>query len=381
MLKKTIRRLGALAMVLAMAVSVFAVNASAVSMGPSSDAKTISDGFKKTVTIANEMDTAGGLNDYGKFVGGNVLAPNVTFTYNVAAGETHTVSFKSEDGKSSSDVYVMAGPVKDGSPAIGSTAFSPTMATSNNEKYAFNVWSDITFAEDLFKGPGIYEYKITEDDTGYDGIENDKRDIYMYVYVVNKKDVDYGNEVDRVILAAKDSNGKMSKVNGFNNSYNLDNSDDQKGVLDLTKVVEGLFGDKQHNWEFYITVNGPEGEMYKTNYGDSNTLTSGKRKLIGLAHGDHLYIYGVTAGDSFTITETNANQNGYTTTYTVGKQGAKTEYNEKITGSGAKLVTVYNKAQDTPSTGVIMTIAPYALMVVLAGAFAVVFLTRRNRAE
>ena len=31
--------------------------------------------------------------------------------------------------------------------------------------------------------------------------------------------------------------------------------------------------------------------------------------------------------------------------------------------------------------GVIMTIAPYALMVVLAGAFAVVFLTRRNRAE
>ena len=121
--------------------------------------------------------------------------------------------------------------------------------------------------------------------------------------------------------------------------------------------------------------------MYKTNYGDSNTLTSGKRKLIDLAHGDHLYIYGVTAGDSFTITETNANQNGYTTTYTVGKQGAKTEYNEKITGSGAKHVTVYNKAQDTPSTGVIMTIAPYALMVVLAGAFAVVFLTRRNRAE
>lgn len=38
------------------------------------------------------------------------------------------------------------------------------------------------------------------------------------------------------------------------------------------------------------------------------------------------------------------------------------------------------KDASTP-TGVIMTIAPYALMVVLAGAFAVVFLTRRNRAE
>ena len=381
MLKKTIRRLGALAMVLAMAVSVFAVNASAVSLGPSSDAAVIENGFKKTVTIANEMDTAGGLNEYGQFVGGNVLAPNVTFTYNVAAGETHTVSFKSEDGKSSSDVYVMAGPVKNGSPAIGETAFSPTMSTSNSGNYTFNVWSNITFAENLFDEPGIYEYKITENETNYDGIENDQREIYMYVYVVNHEDGAYGNKVEHVILAAKDSDGKMSKVNGFNNSYNLDDSDGQKGVLDLTKVVEGLFGDKQHNWEFYITVNGPQGEMYKTNYGDANTLTSGENKLIDLAHGDHLYIYGVTAGDSFTITETNANKNGYTTTYTVGKQGERTEYSEKITGKGAKLVTVYNKAQDAPSTGVIMTIAPYALMVVLAGAFAVVFLTRRNRAE
>ena len=88
----------------------------------------------------------------------------------------------------------------------------------------------------------------------------------------------------------------------------------------------------------------------------------------------------MTAGDSFTITETDANKDEYTTTYTVGTDAVKS-YDNEITATGAKLVTVYNKAQDTPSTGVIMTIAPYALMVVLAGAFAVVFLTRRNRAE
>lgn len=44
-------------------------------------------------------------------------------------------------------------------------------------------------------------------------------------------------------------------------------------------------------------------------------------------------------------------------------------------------MTVKNDKKGTSPTGVIMTIAPYALMVVLAGAFAVVFLTRRNRAE
>ena len=40
-----------------------------------------------------------------------------------------------------------------------------------------------------------------------------------------------------------------------------------------------------------------------------------------------------------------------------------------------------NTKQITTPGGVIMTIAPYALMLVLAGAFAVVFLSRRNRAE
>ena len=40
-----------------------------------------------------------------------------------------------------------------------------------------------------------------------------------------------------------------------------------------------------------------------------------------------------------------------------------------------------NTKQITTPGGVIMTIAPYALMLVVAGAFAVVFLSRRNRAE
>ena len=43
--------------------------------------------------------------------------------------------------------------------------------------------------------------------------------------------------------------------------------------------------------------------------------------------------------------------------------------------------TVTNTKNASTPGGVIMTIAPYALMVVLAGAFAVVFLSRRNRAE
>ena len=365
MLKKTIRRLGALAMVLAMAVSVFAVNASAADT-LKSDAKTFTSLFEKTVTIKDEKDKTA-----------HVLAPNATFEYEVATGTSGNVTFNSADGASSTQVYVKAGPVGQNTPTIGSTAFTPSMAAAGDYKYTKT--SDITFAEGLFTAPGIYEYKITEKDVTYDGIVKDTRTIYMYVYVVNKendkKEV-IGYTVSQVILATKGTDGKMSKVAGFNNLYDLGGTN---GQFDLTKVVEGSFGNKEKEWEFKIAVTGPEGEEYKTN--NNITLKAGdKATTIKLKHGEHFIVYGVTAGDSFTITETDANKDEYTTTYTVGTDAVKS-YDNEITATGAKLVTVYNKAQDTPSTGVIMTIAPYALMVVLAGAFAVVFLTRRNRAE
>ena len=366
MLKKTIRRLGALAMVLAMAVSVFAVNASAADT-LKSDGKTFTGLFEKTVTIKDEKDKTD-----------HVLAPNATFEYEVATGTTGNVTFNSADGTTSTQVYVKAGPVGQNTPTIGSTAFTPDMAAADNYKYTKT--SDITFAKGLFTAPGIYEYEITEKDVTYDGIVKDIRTIYMYVYVVNKendKNEVIGYTVNQVILATKGTDGKMSKVAGFNNLYNLDGTN---GQFDLTKVVEGSFGNKAKDWEFTIAVTGPTGEKYRTNKNNIQLKAGEAARPIQLKHGEHFIVYGVTAGDSFTITETDANKDEYTTTYQVGTDEVKS-YNNGITATGAKLVTVYNKAQDTPSTGVIMSIAPYALMVVLAGAFAVVFLTRRNRAE
>lgn len=63
-----------------------------------------------------------------------------------------------------------------------------------------------------------------------------------------------------------------------------------------------------------------------------------------------------------------------------GYETTKTGDNGTI-DSATATAAFTNKKDATTPTGVIMTIAPYALMVVLAGAFAVVFLTRRNRAE
>ena len=359
MLKKTIRRLGALAMVLAMAVSVFAVNASAAG-----DTKLSSDpteaSFKKTVTI--DGDTTD-----------HVLAPNTTFEFDVAAGDTHTVKI------GDNSAYVKAGPMNP-APTIDSTTFTPE-TVAKSDRTGYEVTGKIKFAAGTFTAPGIYEYKLTEKANSYDGITVDNRTIYMYVYVVNKEENGKvtGYKVQEAILATYDATTqKMTKGAGFINTYTVDETN--AGKIDLTKVVEGAFGNKEYPWEFNITVKGPTGEKYKTN--SDVVLTSGESKTIYLKNDEHFIIYGVTAKDEFTIVETKANTEGYKTTFTVGKTETRTEYTSAgIKDSGAKLVTVYNKEQNTPATGVIMTIAPYALMVVLAGAFAVVFLSRRNRAE
>ena len=120
------------------------------------------------------------------------------------------------------------------------------------------------------------------------------------------------------------------------------------------------------------------------------TLTSGEPSAVFELSGDqYAMIYGLSEKDTFTVTETTANSAGYKTTYGVATgitdgditvNGTTTINNEEM-GTTDKTATVRNDKSPSTPTGVIMTIAPYALMVVLAGAFAVVFLTRRNRAE
>lgn len=75
---------------------------------------------------------------------------------------------------------------------------------------------------------------------------------------------------------------------------------------------------------------------------------------------------------TYTVTEDSYTDVGYETKY---------DNQTGTINTAATNVTVTNTKAGTTPGGVIMTIAPYALMVVLAGAFAVVFLTRRNRAE
>lgn len=346
MLKKTIRRLGALAMVLAMAVSVFAVNASAVVTNPK---------ITKTVEAAD-----------------NVKAPATSFNFTIGNGDATrlddgTPVYKGETG----GVTFMNGET------TGTITFDATGALSKS--------ADLKFNTAKFPRPGVYAYTISEvvpGDDKYDGMNYAPQTKTLYVYVVNG--------TNGLVVDGCEFLNETNKGDGvFTNIYTTSN-------LKVIKKITGTQGVQGDKFSFTVTVTGADGEQYTMIIPDGNggtntvTLTSGEPSAVFELSGDqYAMIYGLSEKDTFTVTETTANSAGYKTTYGVATgitdgditvNGTTTINNEEM-GTTDKTATVRNDKSPSTPTGVIMTIAPYALMVVLAGAFAVVFLTRRNRAE
>ena len=369
MLKKTIRRLGALAMVLAMAVSVFAVSASAVD---SEQKQPTPDITKKIVKEAG------------------VYLPEATFTFNAVA-----------DGKSTDTKYDT--PTAD--EALGAT--KGVLGTIKSEPKD----SDLTKTEvevgkltisvnkSAFKGPGTYYYTITE--TGsYDGMKYDTTSKTFIVMIgANDEVLSYG------FINSKEDTTKNDGI--FTNIYKDEGN--HKGPHDLVikKEVIGTAYDASLTYDFWVTITNVNKTEEWYNVVSSKTTTNstkieaGKRTKITVAKDETVTIKGLSPQDTYIVEEADYTGDAYkyevpTATKKVGNSDAtsleltKTEGDDKAytfkTGTQTmtaenNTVTVTNKKDFATPGGVIMTIAPYALMVVLAGAFAVVFLTRRNRAE
>ena len=346
MLKKTIRRLGALAMVLAMAVSVFAVSASAAG--------------EAEVTVYQPTGTATITKQITKEE--NVLAPNGNYTFTATP---------------------VNGAPADGIALSGRITSAPS-ATNDIGKTTVNATGAITITATAakFPRPGTYQYKITEaagtyaDGTAYDAIE-----YTLDVTVARNEDDSFG------IMAMILKNG-TTKSEVYTNPYSP-NHETQKNYV-VKKVVTGNQGDKNQNFQFTFGVtnsqdNGENGKQYyyvitrrAPAANETGTIKSGDTVTTTLKHDEYVTIYGVSETDTVTANETatNADKNGY---QDLGYTMTSNIVTNETTGDKTQTVT-NDKAIETPG-GVIMTIAPYALMVVLAGAFAVVFLSRRNRAE
>ena len=338
MLKKTIRRLGALAMVLAMAVSVFAVSASA-------------EGASATDTT-NAVHMVKRVNK-----GTHTYAPTATFSFTVDnAGASEGITNPHTD--------------KNPVVTVGTAVFTPAESDKNVTSVSKDVQIDVKY--DLLPAPGIYYFRITEVIGNVAGVSYTGGSKILAVYK-------YSNGTNKCMFV---NDKKTDKIDGtFDNSY------ENKADLTIAKTVEGEMGNKNMDFQFTLKINDTVAANKQVTKvaadGTESTISTDDAGHFTLKHGEKIVVKDLEAMDTYEVTENT--YAGYTTSVngspnTLTNSSNMTKSENELT-SAAKDVAYVNTYTATTPTGVIMNIAPYALMVVLAGAFAVVFLTRRNRAE
>ena len=340
MLKKTIRRLGALAMVLAMAVSVFAVNASAVedSSSETEPATTSNVELDKIYKNGNENVTN--------------IAPDEEITFSLI--DTNPVTVE-DSNKYTVDTLPRDIQVKK---AQGDKKIKVTLPAYANDAI------------------GTFTYTLKEDNMGTAGVTYNTDTITVVVQRTwVGTTVSEGVNTTYLIYTGN----KENKAYQFENTY-------ESGSLTVTKNVTGKLGNKSAT--FHVTVTFTSDKVVRNNitngsdiviapnawvYNDRTKKYEATTSAFEVTNGTSIQLDNIPYNVSYSVVEAEADADGYTTT--ISDNGVGT------IASATKTVTIENNKENTAPTGVIMTIAPYALMVVLAGAFAVVFLSRRNRAE
>ena len=326
-------------------------------------------------------------------------APDTTFDFvieEVDEGEGKTITINEKD------IFV-----KSGVPGMfgnGKLSMQSTPGSEYKEEgYSFDASCNVIVPKGITE-PGVYHYTIREIDNGFEGITYDGSvmDLYVTVAAVTENNVPTGKLYIYGIVAI-DAEGKIVGGAGtektdlvFTNDYGKDN--ELVKTLKITKTVKGNQSSKSDTFKFEVRVDADNNKttekyvvaLYNENdqmKGDEQVIVSGSSAAFTeVQHGDYIKIYGLTAGDEYTVKETDAN--GYTKTYTQNVNEDELTVSENLTINGS-LQMVDDKLSDgnayfeneknvTTPTGIAMTFAPYALMVAFAGVFAVMFLRKKR---
>ncbi|WP_031551110.1 DUF7601 domain-containing protein [Oribacterium sp. FC2011] len=390
-MRKNINKLATLVMTGALAASMsfsaFAVEAESVV------------GTGKTMTVHKKVTTDG-----------KTYAPNGSFSFTVEAAdvtekETKEFAGTDSDGNAKTETYDIkkgiAAALPEGS--VTKAKFTPGELSSE-----YDATFTITFDETKFTTAGVYKYKLSEDKkfyiddntqstVDYPGMKYDEDSYTMYVFVVN--DGTAARKVSNVVIMNNDV-----KVNELKNEYGDNTTTDKVYDLTISKKIDGTLGNHSEGFTFDLSVKSDvAGENFKVVKFENGNETTTTYKLVD--GGDALQlpvsetvsyrVYGLTDGDVVGVKEEEANQNGYKTTYALGSAaeitaddytsvGTELDNTEtlkvNVSGNGATL-EITNKRDAVTPTGVAMDIAPYALMVALAGGAAATFLRKKESFE
>lgn len=388
--------------------------------------------FDYTVSIPtdDEMNSLPNLEDTNGTnltVRKGIGAPTVSSTTFAAGDQTFDSAQKSRTNKSSSTY---------------DAAEDDQVTLDKDHKYAKHT-STVDFSNVTFSEPGVYRYKITENDTTEKGITKDSNPRYLDVYVESAENgtLSIKGYVFHTANEAQQKNGANpeGKNKGFENKYETKD-------ITLTKVVTGNQGFRDQYFKFHVDITDLDGEArlfltdkdgnkpYKSTdtvayaYNkDTGTRTTGQNRFVategngsfadvsapdgadadmsGLAltanssgnasfdvylkNGESLKINGLTEGAKYTVTETSED---YSASATKNNQAIDLTHNgtdhtdatATQTLAGDETVAYTNKREGTLPTGIYHNNrAAFNIMGIAAagGAIAIVIRKRRKSTE
>ena len=364
---------------------------------------------------------------------GKTYAPNTTFTFNVTELAPASYTLKNPDGSVITTVTTLK--AEAGALTVDPIVFSPTARFEANERNGLGVEdtngasftrkTDFVIDKDLLKkGNGYYKFELEEKKGDYEGIRYASGKFYVYVLLyedaagVKKTEI----AVERQGATIKDVAVAAAKVDVINNNYgkhtppetpdlppetpktpeNPNPKDptpnDSTHDVTIVKKIEGSVRNTSETFKFSVKVvpsNGGEryhvesvgGSTLGFTYIDANTDSA----EFTVTENTGIRIYGLTKSDKIIVTEADGKQ--YTMNVRHGDKEDDTYVNPLAMVSGEKYkaemnvlkdkshVEVVNTKDKVTPTGIVMNVAPYALMLAVAGGMGVVFVNRKKEEE
>ncbi|HEP1496147.1 TPA: QVPTGV class sortase B protein-sorting domain-containing protein [Streptococcus pyogenes] len=292
-----------------------------------------------------------------------VLMPKADYTFKVEADSSATD--KTKDG-----LEIKPG-VTEGLTTEQTIAYDNSAKPSDKSKTA-----TFDFSKVVFPGIGVYRYTVSEKQGDVEGITYDTKKWTVDVYVGNKE----GGGFEPKFIVSKEQGTDVKKPINFNNSFVTTS-------LKVKKNVSGNTGELQKEFDFTLTLN--ESTNFKKDQVVS--LQKGNEKFevkIGtpykfkLKNGESIQLDKLPVGITYKVNEMEANKDGYKTTAILkdGEQSSTYELgkNQK-TDESADEIVVTNKRDTQVPTGVVGTLAPFAVLSIVAIG-GVIYITKRKKA-
>ena len=304
-------------------------------------------------------------------------------------------------------------------PEGGELPIPVTPNGENTEKNGSRTYS-LDFSD---KEVGVYRYKLTEQNGGVEGVEYDDKTYYIDVYVINQIDEETGVPTGKVTVSdivvwekTEDSETKKTRSDAANTpnqvEYPFISKYETSADLSVAKVVKGNYANLNQAFEFEVTLNNlADGETYTIEYYQNGVLVEGTindnpttvkkedgKITLKLKNGEKFVVKGLPADAEYTVVE--KQEATYTGEYkaygeeATGERIGKSDMGQDVTVTGTLFdnkvengvlsneeVTYTNTKEYTAPTGIIVSVLPFVVGVVLVGALFVVVSNKRSQEE